>query len=166
MMVRAGDERDLANVGAMDAVRAAPYRFHLTRDRDLVQFALTKRRLLAGFAPTGARALQFFVAEEGASAVAYVVLAAKGDSWTIDSCGDRDPSGARLGALLQVLIARDPGEPRPRLTGWIPASLRPPQLEIAETPSRTMMIRALSDRGRPDRALTAADILYWKGDEF
>src|SRR5262249_9610969 len=64
-MVRAGDDRDLGDVVAMDAARAAPYRFHLDRDRDLVQFALAKRRLLAGLAPPGARALQFFVAEEG-----------------------------------------------------------------------------------------------------
>lgn len=166
-MVRAGDERDLADVVAMDAVRAAPYRFHLTRDRDLVQFALVKRRLLAGFAPLGARALQFFVAEEGASAVAYVAIAVNGSDWTIDSCGDRDPSGARLGAILQVLIARDPGEPRPTLTGWLPSSLHPPQLEITAAPSsRTMMLRALSDRGRPDPALAVEDVLYVKADEF
>ena len=166
-MVRAGDERDLADIVAMDAARAAPYRFHLTRDRDLVQFALVKRRLLAGLAPPGARALQFFVAEEGASAVAYVVLAAKGSDWTIDSCGDRDPSGARLGAILQVLIARDPGERRPTLTGWIPASLRPPQLEITEAASsHVMMMRALSDRGLPGHALGADDVLYWAADWF
>ena len=166
-MVRAGDQRDLADVVAMDAARAAPYRFHLARDRDLVQFAVVKRRLLAGLAPPGTRALQFFVAEEGASAVAYVVLTAFGNTWTIDSCGDRDPSGARLGAILQVLIARDPGEPRPALAGWIPASLRPPQLEITQTASSpVMMLRGLSDRGRPDRPLVADELLYWKADRF
>src|SRR5262245_13374376 len=66
-MVRAGDERDLADIVAMGSARAAPFRFHLERDRDLVQFAIAKRRLLAGLGPRGAREVQFFVAEEGAS---------------------------------------------------------------------------------------------------
>jgi len=167
-MVRAGDERDLADIVAMDAARAAPYRFHLTRDRELVQFALVKRRLLAGFAPPGAGALQFFVAEEGASAVAYAVLAAKGNDWTIDSCGDRDPAGARVGAILQVLIARDPSQRRPRIKGWLPSAFRPPQLErLDATPSRElMMIKPLTDRVRARPGLDSRTVLYWRGDVF
>src|SRR5262249_1233931 len=47
-MVRAGEERDLADIVAMGQVRAAPYRFHLDRGRDLIHYALAKRRLLAG----------------------------------------------------------------------------------------------------------------------
>jgi hypothetical protein len=28
----------------------------------------------------------------------------------IEECGDRDPSGARVGAILQALIAREPAK--------------------------------------------------------
>lgn len=167
-MVRAGDDRDLAELASMDAARAAPFRFHLTRDVDLVQFAIAKKRLLAGLGPAGLRASQFFIAEEGASAAAYVVIGVKNGAWTIESAGDRDPAGARLGAILQVLIARDPGEPRPAITGWLPASLRPVQLEVLDRqPSRDLaMIRPLTDKGRPDRPLTADDLFWWVGDKF
>ena len=167
-LVRAGDDRDLHDLVAMDAIRAAPYRFQLNRDRDLVRFAIAKKRLLAGLAPPGTRALEFFVAEEGASAVAYVVIAVKDGEWTIESAGDRDPAGARLGAILQVLIAREPGQQRPAIQGRLPATLRPPQLRIVETkPARdVMMIRPLTGAGRPSRPLAADDVLYWRGDLF
>ncbi len=167
-MVRAGDDRDLPALAAMDAARAAPLRFHLARDRDLIHYAIAKRRLLAGLSAPGARALQFFVAEEGAFAVAYVVVATQGRAWIIDSCGDRDPAGGRLGAILQVLIAREPGEQRPSITAWLPPNLRPPQVEIvSEAPARdVMMARPLTERGAALTALAADDVFYWKGDAF
>ena len=106
-MVRGGDDRDLADIASMNHTRAAPYRFHLTRDRDLIQFAIARKRLLADLGAPGARTLQFFIAEEGASAAAYVVISVRGQQWTLEEAGDRDPGGARVGAILQVLIARD-----------------------------------------------------------
>jgi predicted N-acetyltransferase YhbS len=167
-MVRAGDDRDLADIVAMDAVRAEPFRFRLRRDRDLVRYSLAKRRLLGGLGPPGAREVQFFVAEEGASAVAYVVIAARDGAWTLDSCGDRDPSGARLGAILQVLIAREPSIQRPRITAWLPSTLRPPQIRIVDRqPSKDVaMLRGLSEAGRLLKPLAADEIMYWKGDAF
>ena len=167
-MVRSGDDRDLADIAAMDAERALRFRFHLARDPDVVKFAITKKRLAAGLAQPGAREVQFFVAEEGASAAAYVVIAVKNGEWTIDACGDRDPSGARIGAILQVLIAREPSRIRPTINAWWPASLAPPQITIVDrVPSKDVaMIRPLSDAGRPARPLAEADILYWRGDAF
>jgi GNAT superfamily N-acetyltransferase len=53
-MVRGGEERDLAAVVAMGQVRARPFRFHLDQDVDLVQYAITKKRLLAGLGSAGA----------------------------------------------------------------------------------------------------------------
>src|SRR5438128_6060516 len=41
-MVRGGEERDLAAIVAMGRVRADPFRFHLDRDIDLVQYAITR----------------------------------------------------------------------------------------------------------------------------
>ncbi|HEX7139235.1 MAG TPA: GNAT family N-acetyltransferase [Vicinamibacterales bacterium] len=167
-MVRAGDDRDLDAVVAMDAARAERFRFHLNRDRDLAHFAIAKRRILAGLSAAGARSLQFFVAEEGASVVAYAVVYANGGVWTIDSCGDRDPAGARLGAVLQVLIAREPAEHRPAIVAWLPATLRPPQLEItARAASRDlMMFKPLSGRANGLASLSPSNVLFWKGDAF
>lgn len=167
--IRSGEDRDLNDIVAMDRLRAERSRFHLSRDRDLVKFAMSRRRLLAGLGPPGLRELHFFVAEEGASAVAYVVLSAKGSDWTIDSCGDRDPAGARFGGMMQALIAREPAQRRPAITAWLPPSLRPPQLRVvASAPSRdVMMIRPLTDRGRPAAgALTPGDVAFWRGDAF
>lgn len=167
-MVRAGDDRDLADLVSLDAARAAPFRFHLVRDRDVVQYAIAKKRLHAGLGSAGARELQFFVAEEGGSAVAYVVFDVKGNQWTIDSCGDRDPAGARVGAILQVLIAREPSVARPAIRTWWPVDFKPPQVEIVATaPARDLaMIKPLSDAGRPARPLGAREIFYWRGDAF
>jgi len=167
-MVRAGEERDLGDVVSMGNVRAAPYRFHLDRDRDLVQFAIAKRRLLAGLGPPGGREVQFFVAEEGGSAAAYVVISGRQDEWTIEECGDRDPSGARLGALLQVLIARDPVERRPVIRASLPEGLAPPQLStIGRAPSSdVMMVQALRGKAAGAAALREEEILYWRSDKF
>lgn len=46
-LIRGGEERDLAAIVAMGRVRANPFRFHLDRDVDFVQYAVTKKRLLA-----------------------------------------------------------------------------------------------------------------------
>jgi predicted N-acetyltransferase YhbS len=167
-MVRAGEERDLADIVAMGAIRGSGYRFHLERRRDLVQYAIAKRRLLAGLGRPGARELQWFIAEEGASAVAYVVMSVRDGEWTIEECGDRDPGGARLGAVLQVLIARDPAERRPMIRAALPHGFMPPQVSpIASEPSpEIMMVRALSDDASAALSLREEQILYWKGDRF
>jgi predicted N-acetyltransferase YhbS len=167
-MVRGGDDRDLADIVSMGRARAEPYRFHLNRDRDLVHFAIARKRLLAGLGPSGVRARHFFIAEEGASAAAYVVISVRGNEWTLEEAGDRDPSGARVGAILQVLIARDPAETRPAIKAWLPAGFLPPQVTvIGEQPSgEVMMARALTPAAESVRALRAEDVLYWRGDAF
>lgn len=167
-LVRAGEERDVADLVAIGRALALPYAFHLDRDRDLLQYALAKKRLLAGLGPPGAREVQFFVAEEGASAVAYLVITAHHGEWTIEEMGDRDPAGARVGAILQVLLARDPAERRPRIRAWVPHGFCPPQVRIAsrQPSSEIMMIRPLTANGTPPRPLTQDDILYWRSDIF
>jgi GNAT superfamily N-acetyltransferase len=167
-MVRGGDDRDLADIVAQGRTRAEPYRCHLNRDRDLVHFAIARKRLLAGFGAPGARALHFFIAEEGASAVAYVVIGVRGNEWTLEEAGDRDPSGARVGAILQALIAREPAEQRPSIKAWLPDGFLPQQVTIVgEQPSaEIMMIRALTDQGKLASPLAPADVCYWHGDQF
>jgi predicted N-acetyltransferase YhbS len=168
VLVRAGDDRDLAEVAAIEVVRADAFRFHLVRDRNLVHYAIAKRRLLCGLSPPGVRSLQFFVADEGASPVAYVAIGSAGGEWTIDSCGDRDPAGARLGAIFQALIARDPTGRRPCINGWLPPNLRPPQIVVESTVDArdVMMVRPLTDRARSIVELRGGDVFYWKGDLF
>jgi GNAT superfamily N-acetyltransferase len=167
-MVRGGDDRDLADIASMGRSRAESYRFHLNRDRDLVQFAIARKRLLAGLGPSGARALHFFIAEEGASAAAYVVISVHGNEWTLEEAGDRDPSGARVGAILQALIAREPAEKRPAIKAWLPDGFLPPQVSfIGQQPSsEVMMVRALTSAAKSVRTLRAEDVMYWKGDLF
>src|SRR3954471_2230092 len=131
-------------------------------------FFFPRRRLLAGLGPSGARVVHYFIAEEGASAVAYLVITAQPGAWRLEEAGDRDPAGARTGAMLQALIAREPAERRPVIKGWLPDGFLPPQVTIVgETPSAdVMMIKPLTARGRCDSPLTAADVCYWRADAF
>jgi hypothetical protein len=166
-LIRGGDERDLAAIAAMGEVRAHPFRFHLERSADFVQYAITKKRLLAGLGAANARQLHFFIAEEGITAAAYVVVSIVGPMWTIEECGDRDPSGARVGAILQALIAREPVERRPTIRAWLPRGFVPPQVTIVSSQPSThvMMMRSLgSTMIQP--GLSADDVLYWRGDIF
>jgi GNAT superfamily N-acetyltransferase len=165
-LIRGGEERDLAAIVAMGQIRASPFRFHLDRDVDFVQYAVTKKRLLAGLGPARARQLHFFIAEEGITAAAYVVVSIVGSTWTIEECGDRDPSGARVGAILQALIAREPVERRPTIRGWLPNGFVPPQITIvsAKPSSEALMVRPLGSIVVP--RLSGADVLYWRSDIF
>ena len=166
-MMRSGEDRDLGAIAAMGRNRAAQYRFHLDRDTDLIKHAITRKRLLAGLGLSGLRQLEFVIAEEGITAAAYIVISIVGAMWTIEECGDRDASGARVGALLQALIAREPAEARPVIRGWLPPGFLPPQVTIAPVPAASPVLRAraLSPRIQPLR-LSAADVLYWRSDLF
>lgn len=166
MLVRAGDERDLADVALMNDTRSAGARFALRRTAPLIQYAIARKRLQAGLGPEGLRQVEFFVAEEGASAVAYVVLSVSKNGWTLEEAGDRDPAGARLGAILQVLAAREPSHRAPTIRTWWPRLFPvPPQWRLSDrVDSRDLlMIRPFVDLSRP---LTADDVFYWRSDYF
>ncbi|MGD9904619.1 MAG: GNAT family N-acetyltransferase [Vicinamibacterales bacterium] len=168
MLVRAGDDRDIPHLADLGAARAAGARFALDRSEDYIRYALARRRLLAGLAPVGLRQAEFLVAEEGHMAVAYLVCTISHGRWTIEEAGDRDPSGARIGAMLQVMLAREPSLDPPRIDAWWPHTLTPPQLDVtARRPTdEVMMIRPLRDRTLPMPPLHAADVLWWRGDLF
>jgi hypothetical protein len=166
MLVRSGVEADLPEIAAMHTVRAAHAPVALARSPDLIQFAIAKRRLLAGLGPPGQRQTEFFVAEEGASAVAYVVITSKSDGWVIEEAGDRDPTGARLGAMLQVLLAREPAHATPAIRAWWPRAFPlPPQVSVTHRtpPGSIFMVRRLVaglSRIEPE------DVFYWHSDYF
>ncbi|MGE3509611.1 MAG: GNAT family N-acetyltransferase [Vicinamibacterales bacterium] len=166
-LVRAGDERDFDAIVTMGRLRAAPFRFHLERDRTFVHYAIAKQRLRAGLAPHGTRELQFFVAEEGASAAAYVILGVEADVWTMLECGDRDPTGARVGAMLQVLIAREPTARPRQILGRLAPGMAPPQVTIvARHPTREQMMMRPLDGATVTPPLEEDDVLYWRTDLF
>jgi GNAT superfamily N-acetyltransferase len=174
-LVRGGDDRDLPQVVDIGRVRADGWRFHLQRDVDFVRYAIAKKRLLAGLGAPGARELEFLVAEEGLKAVAYAVILAEhrtGESgapaaprWILEECGDRDPSGARVGAILQTLIAREPAARRPEITGWLPHGFPAPQVTVTDRrrSAQIMMVRGLKGL---TPSLGSEDLLYWQGDVF
>ena len=110
--------------------------------------------------------MEFYVAEEGASAVAYVVLSVNEHGWTLDEAGDRDPAGARLGAILQVLLAREPSHRVPLIRAWWPSTFPvPPQLTLTDrtSPRDVLMMRPLTDVALPS---APKDVFYWRGDFF
>jgi GNAT superfamily N-acetyltransferase len=170
MLVRSGEQRDLPALAQMHGTRSADVRFVVRRDPSLIEYALTKKRLLAGLGQgAGSRAkrqMEFFVAEEGASAVAYVVLSVSPAGWTLEEAGDRDPAGARLGAILQVLLAREPSHPAPLIRAWWPPAMPvPPQVRLANrVPARDIfMLRPIADVRIPSRA---EEVFYWRSDYF
>jgi GNAT superfamily N-acetyltransferase len=168
MLVRSGDDRDLPNIVEMSAARSQDARLALDRSEELIRFMITRKRIQSGLAPSGHRNTEFLVVEEGHQAVAYLVSTEQDGRWTIEEAGDRDPSGARLGAMLQVMLARYPSERLPEIRCWWPQSLVPTQVRVAATmPTReVLMIRPLRDRILPLPPLTAAQVVYWHADYF
>ncbi len=167
-LVRSGDDRDLAHITELSATRGAKARLALDRSEDYIRYAISKRRMLAGLGPAGLRQVEFLVAEEGHMAVAYLVCSVHNGQWMIEETGDRDPTGARLGAMLQVMLAREPSVEPPPIVGLWPHDLMPPQFEtIARKPTaEVMMIRPLRDRTLPMPPMAASDIVFWHGDLF
>jgi len=165
-LVRAGVDRDYPSICALHATRSREAMFALRRDPDAFHYAIAKKRLFAGLSPAGSRQIEFFVAEEGATAVAYVVLSQNQFGWTLEEAGDRDPAGARVGAILQVLVAREPSTELPLIRAWWPPTFAvPPQLSLSRRtdPADVFMLRPLADVPLPKEA---ADVFYWRSDYF
>jgi hypothetical protein len=165
MMVRDGEERDLAAIVAMGRARAGRYRFHLDRDVSFVHYAITRRRWLTGPGSADAGHLHFLVADESVTATAYVIVSDVGDLWTLEECGDWNPSGDRVGALLQVLLMRQTGQCRPTIRAWLPPGFLPPQVTIASTVPSTDVARArMLGAAATEPPLSTDDVLFWRND--
>jgi predicted N-acetyltransferase YhbS len=168
MLVRAGDERDIPAIVDMSAARAEGARLALDRSEEWIRFGISKRRLLSGLGPPGLRVVEFMVAEEGHQAVAYLVSTVHKGYWFIEEAGDRDPSGARVGAMLQVMLARTPHLDPPTIRAWLPHAFAPPQIaRIDRKPTAdVLMIRPLKDRTLPLPPIDAHEVVYWRSDYF
>jgi len=167
VLVRAGVEQDIPSVTALARSMAERHRFALSPSEDHVRFSLSKKRLLAGFLSPGDLSVEFLIVEEGAGAVAFAILTVTRDDIVLEMCGDRDPTGARVGALLQSVKARTPGQVMPSPTGFLPPGWCPPQvrLERGRLVREVMMVRPLT-AGILDAPLSEADLLFWHGDLF
>ena len=110
MLVRSGEERDLANL-VSDARHASRRRPLCPSPRAVAarlraeQEAAARRAGPAG-APAGG-VLRRRGRRVGRRLRGPVRNA---NGWTLEEAGDRDPAGARLGAMLQVLVAREPAQ--------------------------------------------------------
>lgn len=167
VLVRAAEDRDIPAVTDLAKAMARNHRFALVHDADFVRYGLSKKRLLAGFLKPGTLSVEFHIVEEGAGAVAFAILTVTADDVVLEMCGDRDPTGARVGALLQVLRARTPAERVPLISCFLPPRWCPPQVEIVsrQLVREVMMVKAL----KPDVLRTPLgedDVLYWHGDLF
>ena len=164
--MRSGEPADLPAIAEMNAMQSGGFRFSLARSPEYIAFAIAKKRLLAASGRPGHREVKFFVVEEGGRAAAYAVVLAVGEYWMVTECGDRDPTGARLGALLQAMLTR-PGVRASRVLAWLPPGFLPPQLEVLwrERPSIVMMAAPL--RGLDlDPVPRRDEVAWWHGDAF
>jgi GNAT superfamily N-acetyltransferase len=168
VLVRAGDDHDIPAIAEISATHATSARLALDRSENWIRFGLAKRRLLSGLGPLGLREVEFLVTEEAHTAVAYVITTVHEGRWFIEDAGDRDPSGARLGAMLQAMLARTPHLDQPEIRAWLPQGFMPPQVETIDTQptEEILMIRPLQDRTLPLPPLSAADVAYWHLDYF
>ena len=72
---------------------------------------------------------------------------------------------ARVGAILQALIAREPVERRPTIRAWLPRGFVPPQVTIVSAKPSTdvLMVRSLGSMVVQPR-LSGDDVHYWRSD--
>jgi GNAT superfamily N-acetyltransferase len=165
--VRAGEAADLPFIAELSAAYRHGAGLALDRTADLIGFGITRRRLLAGLGPAGLRHVEFFVAEEGGRPAAYVVISRGPSGVVLEECGDRDPSGARVGAMLQVLQARDPSTLQEPMRAWLPAGFRPPQvLVVDESPAAEIMMMRRLGASASTTAVPSAPVIYWQTDVF
>ena len=164
VLVRAGETQDFDAITEIAARARRGAAFALDRSADFIAFMLTRKRLLAGLGPSGLRSVEFFVTEEAHRAVAYVVISRGPHGVYVEDCGDRDPTGARVGAMLQVLDAREPAEAPLRCRASIPSGFAPPQWRVvSESPAEEiMMVRSLGE----NPAIIASQTVYPHLDVF
>jgi len=168
VLIRSGDDRDIAAIADLSAFRAANARLALERSEEWIRYGITKRRLLSGLGPARLQEVEFLVTEEAYTAAAYVISTVTNGRWFIEEAGDRDPSGARVGAMLQAMLARTPHLEQPDIRAWLPHGFVPQQIEVVATQptSEVLMIRPLQDRTLPLPPIAAEDVVYWRSDYF
>ena len=118
-MSGAVEERDLEAIAAMGGCARACPCFHLDRDVDFVH----TRSRQSGCSPVSARRARgscifSLLKKAQPRPPTWSSRVSPDDDGRSRSAAIRDPSGARVGALLQALIAREPAERRPTIRAW------------------------------------------------
>ncbi len=146
-LVRAGEPSDMDAIAEIAARARRGAAFALDRSRDHIAFFLARRRLLAGLGPAGLRSVEFFVTEEAYRAVAYVVISRGPRGVAIEDCGDFDPTGARVGAMLHTLVMRNSAEPFLRCRASLPPNVDSPCWRVVgDAPlDEIMMVKPLGE---------------------
>lgn len=166
-MVRALDRADLADLADISNRYGNDTGFSLVRSPELLEFSLIRRRLRAGLGPLGLRQIEAFVSEEGHKPVSYLIVSRGPEGVRLEECGDRDPRGSRIGAMLEAFVERDPSLETRQIRGWLPPGLHPPQvrLEAPAPAAEIMMVRGIGEGAGP---LTppASGVVFWGSDVF
>lgn len=97
-----------------------------------------------------------------------MICTVQGNRWFIDDAGDHDPEGARLGAMLQTMLARTPHIGAPDIRAWLPHGFVPPQVTRIETwpAADPLMLRPLRDRTLPMPPIEATQVALCRLDYF
>ena len=99
--------------------------------------------------------------------MAYVVISRGPSGVVLEECGDKDPSGARVGSMLQVLQAREPSLAQEPMRAWLPAGFRPPQVIVFdESPAAEIMMMRRLGQSRVSDAVPSSPVTYWQTDVF
>jgi GNAT superfamily N-acetyltransferase len=162
-LVRALDPADLPELAAISQRNVESADGRLVRSADLLEFGIVRQRLRAGLGPDGLRQVEAFVSEEGHKPVSYVVVTRGPEGVRLVDCGDRDPTGARVGAMLEVLAERDPASEDRTLVGWLPPGMRPPQLAYGDlVPTSDVMMWKPLLPDLPACPVASVPDLHWR----
>ena len=152
MLVRAGDERDLAAVEAMHARRSAnaPIRAS-TRPRPMMHYALAKKRLLAGLGPPGSATGR--VLRRRGRRVGGGLRGCERERQRMDARGGRRPRSGRRETRRDAAGAggaRTEPPPMPLIRAWWPRRF-PCRRRFSSPIGRCRRICSWSDRSRTSR---------------
>jgi hypothetical protein len=162
--VRPGDARDLPSMATLNARHRTPSTFALERSPDSIEFGLVRRQRLAALSAPNRLAVEWLVCEEEGALAAYLVATRRPRGLVIEDCGDRDPSGSRVAAMVARLAAAPSFHP-PIVQAWLPEELRAwtrPSLWTAVA-DEVMMIRPIGGAALP---AIPGPVTYWNLDLF
>lgn len=161
---RPGRLEDLPAMVALGEATRTRSTFALDRPPDLVHFGLIRRGRLADLSAAQRLVLEWLVVEEAGRMTAFVIATRRPRGLVIEDCGDIDPSGAHVAALVGSLAGQRSFHP-PVVHGWLPDQFRgwtTPAL-WREVTDNVMMIRPVGDAPLPE---IEGPVTFWNLDLF
>ena len=164
LWARPGRAADLPAMAALSAASRTPSTFALHRTPDLVEFGLIRRRTLAALSAPNRLVVEWLVVEDAGRMTAFLVATRRPRGIVIEDCGDVDPAGAQVAALVGSLVALPSFHP-PVVHGWLPEPFRgwtTPAL-WHEVTGNVMMIRPIGGLAAPR---IGGPVTFWNLDLF